>query len=226
LLRALVPEREVILTGIDFELAKSPAVNIGEPDRIAVIASDNALNIHGLHAFLNECWPRIKDAHANTSLHVVGKVGDKCRIDDPTIQYSPWVADLDQVYSDARVIINPTVAGTGLKIKSVQALAHGKPLVAWTSGVEGLHYVGEPPYIECRSWNEFAAAVVRLLRSESEAQALAKRALSYAQGEFSSNHVYASLRACLAEHSLSRDAGRGERETDRLARTYQDPAPL
>jgi glycosyltransferase involved in cell wall biosynthesis len=95
------------------------------------------------------------------------------------------------------VVINPTVAGTGLKIKSVQALAHGKPLVAWPNGVEGLNYDGEAPFRECRSWQEFAGAVVSLLKSDDDRRALAGRALAYATREFSADKVYANLRACL-----------------------------
>jgi len=133
-------------------------------------------------------------------LHVVGRVGEICRIDDSQIRYSGWVDDLDDVYRKARVIINPTIAGTGLKIKSVQALAHGKPLVAWTNGVEGLEYDGEAPFIECRSWPEFAEAVVRLLHSDLELAALAARALAYARTEFNAASVYASL-----GHRLSQD---------------------
>ena len=159
LLRSLVPEREVILVGMDFAVTGNEPPNLGNPDSIAVIASDNPLNVHGLRRFLAECWPQIKAAQPAATLHVVGRVGDACQSDDQAIRYSRWIPTLAEVYKDARVIINPAIAGTGLKIKSAEALAHGKPLVAWTNGVEGLDYIGSPPYIECRSWKEFADAV-------------------------------------------------------------------
>ena len=223
LLKALVPERKVLLTGMDFDgVEKSSTVGTC-PNSIAVIASDNALNVHGLRDFLAECWPQIQAAHPDALLNIVGKVGDHCRIEDPGVHYTPWVDDLSGVYREARVIINPTIAGTGLKIKSAQALAHGKPLVAWANGVEGLEYEGEPPYIQCNSWPEFAHAVVRLLRSEDESDTLARRALAYAQKEFCATKVYASVKTCLNEHlspryddrikQLESIAGRHQRNT-------------
>ena len=199
LLKALVPEREVLLAGIDFDVIDALTREEEVPNSIVVVASDNALNVHGLTAFLSECWPSIKADFPEVVLHVVGKVGEMCRIDDSSIWYSGWIEDLDQVYREASVIINPTIAGTGLKIKSVQALAHGKPLVAWTNGVEGLEYDGVAPFLECRSWKEFGDAVIRLLRSDIERNAMATRALSYAQREFSASRVYASLGRRLAE---------------------------
>ncbi len=208
ILKTLVPERKVILTTMDFETDDTVSVNNEGSDTIVVIGSDNELNIHGLRAFLKECWPGIKNDHPAARLHVVGKVGAKCRVGDQSIQYTAWVDDLTDVYREARVVINPTIAGTGLKVKSAEALAHGKPLVAWPNGVEGLEYSGEPPFIECRSWQEFGSAVVRLLRSESEANTLANRALSYAREQFSAPKVYASLGACLLEHtSQNRERG-------------------
>jgi len=200
ILKTLVPERKVIQTSVDFEPAQTIPVNSERSDTIVVIGADNELNIHGLRAFLKECWPEIKAAHPAARLHVIGKVGAKCRIDDQSIQYTPRVDDLTEAYREARVVINPTIAGTGLKIKSVEALANGKPLVAWPNGVEGLEYLGEPPFIECRSWQEFGSAVVRLLGSDSEAKTLANRALSYAREQFTPE-VYASLGASLLEHT-------------------------
>jgi glycosyltransferase involved in cell wall biosynthesis len=206
ILRELVPERQVILAGIDLDVVSSIDAAEELPNYVAVVASDNALNVHGLNAFLTECWPLIKERVPGVRLHIVGRVGDMCRIDDASIKYSGWISDLDQTYREAKVIINPTVAGTGLKIKSVQALAHGKPLVAWTNGVEGLPYVGEPPYVECESWLEFAAAVSELLRDERRRSSLVERALAYARVEFGAAKVYESLAECLAHAGASPSA--------------------
>jgi glycosyltransferase involved in cell wall biosynthesis len=206
LLKELVPEREVILAGMDLDVVSDLREEDVIPDTIIVVGSDNALNIHGLSAFLAECWPIIKKVHPKATLHVVGKVGDACRVNDMAIRYSGWVDDLDLVYREATIVINPTVAGTGLKIKSVQALAHGKPLVAWPNGVEGLEYSGTPPFRECRSWQEFADAIVILLQSGEERRVLSARALTYAKTMFAAETVYSALRTRLARQFNSQGA--------------------
>ena len=48
------------------------------------------------------------------------------------------VDDLAELYRSARVVINPVLAGTGLKIKTVEALSRLRPIVTWPTGVEGL----------------------------------------------------------------------------------------
>jgi glycosyltransferase involved in cell wall biosynthesis len=203
LLQDLVPDRDVFLTGIDFDVVASVDDAKVIPHSVTVVASDNELNVHGLTEFLSESWPAIRSAVPSATLHVVGNVGAKCPTSDRSVRYSGWVDDLDPVYREASVIINPTIAGTGLKIKSAQALAHGKPLVAWTNGVEGLDYNGPAPYVVCQSWRAFSDAVTCLLQSAEDRQRLSERALAYAKQKFDADGVYAALKYRLENHQTS-----------------------
>lgn len=204
-LKKVVPEREVLTVGIDFEVDSSNG-NISS-DSVVMVGSDNPLNVHGLRAFFDECWPEIKKAHPPATLNVVGKVGSHCKVEDASVNYFLRVDDLSALYRQSRVVINPAIAGTGLKVKSVEALAHGKPLVAWPHGVEGLECSGEAPYVECESWKEFAAAVIRLLQSEQTAQSLSERARAFARDKFDAETVYAPLRDRLQAHQSACKAG-------------------
>lgn len=199
-LRELVPERKVLTVGLDFEIDNSTSSELGRSDTITVVASDSPLNVHGLNAFFADCWPLIKAAHPAARLHVVGTIGARVRIEDAAISYTLRSENLREVYRQSRVVINPTIAGTGLKAKSAEALSYGKPLVAWPLGIDGLDYRGDAPYVICESWEDFAAAVVRILQSETEAQALSERALEYAKDRFQPASVYGPLSAYLRAH--------------------------
>jgi glycosyltransferase involved in cell wall biosynthesis len=200
--KKIVPEREVLTVGIDFDVHHSNSNGSVPSNTITFVGSGNPLNVHGLRSFFRECWPEIKTLHPEAILNVVGKVGTECQVEDASVNYFPRVEDLSDLYRKSRVVINPTIAGTGLKVKSVEALAHGKPLVAWPHGVEGLEYSGDAPYIKCESWTEFAAAVIRVLQSESAARTLGERALAFAKAKFDSETVYAPLRDRLQAHQL------------------------
>jgi polysaccharide biosynthesis protein PslH len=56
---------------------------------------------------------------------------------DPRIQFLGRV-EYDEFYSMTDVILNPMMNGTGLKYKSCEALARGKPLLTTTIGASGL----------------------------------------------------------------------------------------
>ena len=108
------------------------------------------------------------------------------------------VDDLDPVYRRARVVVNPAVAGTGLKIKTVEALSRLRPIVTWPNGAEGLPPQMAALVTPAEDWLDFAERVVAWLRSETPAFDAATAA-SIRQ-LLSSDHVYAELEARLARY--------------------------
>ena len=49
------------------------------------------------------------------------------------------VDDLDSFYRQVDIVINPMIGGTGLKIKSLEALSFGKPLIATKDAMVGIN---------------------------------------------------------------------------------------
>lgn len=195
--RKLVARRAVITVGIDFEVVEDADDSSVVPGTVLVVGSDNPLNRHGLKLFYEDAWRIVRAGHPDAVLRVVGKLGNDLRIDDPRVQRVGWVPDLNDEYRKAAVVINPTVAGTGLKIKSVEALCRGKALVGTPNSVEGIEAHGESPYMIGCDWNAFARAVLLLLDSDCERRALQRRAIEFARDTFSTERVYASLGATL-----------------------------
>lgn len=203
LFRQLVPEKEVLTVGIDYDVVNEIDNSSVIPDTILIIASNNPLNIHGLTEFYKNAWPQIYERNPKAILRVIGKIGNCFHADSKRVQIVGWVENLDYEYRKATVVINPTIAGTGLKIKSVEALCRGKPLVAWPNGIEGLDFIGEAPFIICNSWSEFTASVLMLLASEEKRAKLQYRALQFSKQNFSSSKVYSALSQRLQQRLVS-----------------------
>lgn len=189
----LVPERDVVTTGIDFEVVADIDNSAEQRGTVLVVGSDNPLNVHGLRHFHEHCWPRIRQSHPGAVLRVVGKLANHLETGDAQVHCVGWVADLDEEYRRAAVVINPTLAGTGLKIKSVEALCRGKALVGTPNSVEGIDFDGEPPFMVGENAEEFAAHVSALLNSDQQRLQLQKAAWRYALENFSTETVYRPL---------------------------------
>ena len=160
-LAVLAPNTPVLTAGVDF-----PALDVGLPPEhptILVVAHSNALNIKGVQDFLRFAWPRIRAARVDVRFIVVGSVAESIRYPDPQVHLVGVVEDLAAHYGRARVVINPSVAGTGLKIKTVESIAYFRPIVTFPAGVEG---IDEPLLNMCHvasDWYEFAEKVSTLL---------------------------------------------------------------
>jgi hypothetical protein len=193
ILRTLAPNREVLTAGVDFEVIDSdwPA----DPMAFCV-GSDNPRNMLGLRDFLKFAWPEIRSAVPNARLTVAGSVGAAVPDYVKGVDVLGHVDDLDPLYLKARVVVNPAVAGTGLKVKTVEALSRLRPIVTWPNGLEGL-----PPGMAelvppAQDWFDFAECVTRWLRAETPAFDAATSA-SFRQ-VLSADLVYGALKARLA----------------------------
>jgi hypothetical protein len=161
-LKALVPHREVLVSGVDATIHE----NAEWPNlpTLLLAGSANPLNVTGLRDFLRFCWPGILEHVPDAQLRIAGGVGRAAPPGEPGVAVLGHVPDLTAEYHAARVVINPAVAGTGLKIKTVEALAHLRPVVGWTHNRDGLPEAFNEFVYEATNWRDFSQELVRRLR--------------------------------------------------------------
>lgn len=115
--------------------------SIGPKKRVLLIGSDNRLNVDGLHWFTKEVWPFVYSKNPDSELMVAGSI---CNLkdefnQDSGITFYGRYENEDEIYSKAEICINPMQDGTGLKIKTLEALAHGKWVISTFEGSAGLN---------------------------------------------------------------------------------------
>jgi O-antigen biosynthesis protein len=105
-------------------------------------------------------------------------------------------AELAEVYDRARVAVVPLRCGAGVKLKTVEALRSGVPLVTTQVGAQGLVGLASVVAVEddpaC-----FAAAVVALLRDDAMWEIRRQAQIDYARLRFSRDTLTVSLRRAL-----------------------------
>ncbi len=106
--------------------------------KILFLASDNPINVHAIDNFLIDIWPTLKRELPNLCLILAGKVCDKVENSPAGVEKLGMVEDIEQLYRDVDAVINPVLFGTGLNIKSIEALGFAKPLVTTEKGADGL----------------------------------------------------------------------------------------
>lgn len=166
-LRELFPRARVILVPHSYQqIPRRP----GGPDSrtILYVGSSNPYNVHGLRQFLDLAWPSIVARVPEATLRIVGSIPALEAIVTARIVQIGRVTD-DQLlreYQTANVVINPQVAGTGLKIKCVEALSVGCPLVTNDAGADGLEEGAGTAFLLAKDWHEFANHVTTILTDD------------------------------------------------------------
>ncbi|WP_431284614.1 class I SAM-dependent methyltransferase [Humitalea sp. 24SJ18S-53] len=168
-LRRIAPKARVVVVGVDMPVEMSRATLVAAPV-VLLVASGNPMNAKGLRDFLRFAWPLVLQAVPGAELRVVGSVGAAVPGQEAGVHRLGLVDDLGAAYAQARVVINPAVAGTGVKIKTLEAFANLRPLVTWPAGLDGVP-ADLRDLCECvTDWYAFAEALIRMLEDDNAAR--------------------------------------------------------
>ena len=175
LMREMAPKTRVIVAGHhagDCEIVqpKKSADSSEAKLSLGYIASVNDSNIDAIESFLEQVWPRIGD-RAEVELVVAGAICKKIpsRVDQLNLKTAGRVRLLGSVknlidfYREIDVAINPVQFGTGLKIKTAEALSHGIPVLTTEPKMAAHEDSQSTAVVYCGSLAELADKVEWLL---------------------------------------------------------------
>jgi GT2 family glycosyltransferase len=97
-------------------------------------------NRDGLRWFLREAFPQVLRRHPQLRLQITGAAAD---VNDLGVLHAAVdclgrVPDLRPLYDSTLAVVAPVRYGAGVKIKVIEAIAHGVPVVTTTVGIEGI----------------------------------------------------------------------------------------
>ena len=172
----------VVPNGVD--AATVPyAAPLPSSERVVFVASmDSDANHDGAMFLMQDIWPLVKAKRPAARLIIVGR-GPRPALrslhNGQDIVVTGKVGEVLSFYRDAAVAVVPLRSGGGTRLKILEAMAAGIPVVTTTVGCEGIEVKAGVHALFADDPAAFAAAVVRLM----DEPALALR-LSAAAREF------------------------------------------
>lgn len=147
---------------------------------IIYVAGDNLHNIKAAEWFFKNVYPLLD---SSIKFCIVGAINKNIfeKINIHKVSYAP---DLNDYYPHARIAICPMLTGTGVKVKVVEALSYGLPVVCNPRGVDGLVNKTENGCVVTESAIDFAAAIRELLANPGYYKEISMQAASF----FIKNH--------------------------------------
>ncbi|WP_018601519.1 glycosyltransferase family 4 protein [Mycobacterium sp. 155] len=101
-------------------------------------------NDEGLRSFICDTWPKVLSRIPNARLRVVGRepqpelLAAIASFGSGSISLEGYVPDLDTLMAQSAAILNPMRFGSGVKIKILESLGRGLPVVSTTIGARGV----------------------------------------------------------------------------------------
>ena len=136
-------------------------------------------NIEAAEFLIEQIWPHIYRAMPEARLIIAGTLPARIRGYDmgiPGVEFTGFVDDLEELYQRSRVVCAPILAGSGTRIKIIEAASYGKAIVATRVGAEGIDMRDGAELLLRDDPGSFADACLQLLNDSVLCEQLGRAA--------------------------------------------------
>jgi glycosyltransferase involved in cell wall biosynthesis len=170
---------EVVENGVDVGYFK-PSPIPRDPCRLLFLGSlDWRPNLDGIRAFLEQVYPSIRSSNAAARFAIVGRNPPswlhELVLKTPGVELHADVPDVRPFLAECGAMVVPLRIGGGSRLKILEALAAGAPVVSTRIGAEGLHLQPERDFSMSEGMEDLAEQVLRAIASPEAIQAQARR---------------------------------------------------
>ncbi len=203
-LRRLLPGLDVTVVpnGVDLTFLQ-PGVVPAQPglSRNALVFTgkmDYRPNVDAVLWFVDAVLPLILQQAPDAHFYVVGQQPHArlARLaEHPAVTLTGRVPDVRPYIAGAGVYVVPLRIGGGTRLKVLEAMAMGRPIVSTRLGCDGFAFTGGQEVVFADEPAAFAASVLALLRDPAQAAALGRRARQHVEAELGWDAIVPRLEA-------------------------------
>lgn len=123
-------------------------------EKVGIVASANQINLAIVSQLLEAINTKVDGKPIPFTVHIAGQVKnmvDALPSSEQSIFHQSWVKmhgfvpEIADFYNEMDVIVSPVTMGTGINVKTVQAMAYGMPLLTTSCGGKGIE-TGDPAH--------------------------------------------------------------------------------
>lgn len=145
------------------------------------VGSDNPFNIEALNWFVDKVLPHFSN---RVKVCIIGRVCNHIA-DNKNIKKIIFASELENYYRESKIAICPMIRGTGIKIKVVEALSFGLPVVGTEKAVDGFSQKTGNGCLVSNDEREFANIIIQLLDNAIAYQKQRSEAIEFFKNNFS-----------------------------------------
>jgi glycosyltransferase involved in cell wall biosynthesis len=161
---------KTILTGINLsEYSTQKGPNFIKKSVFFFGSMDWLPNQQAVFWFLDNCWELILEEIPECVFIIAGRniPSHIKQLESPQILIKENVAEAKEIYSNYNIMLAPLQSGSGLRIKIVEGLAHGKAIVSTDIGAEGIPIQSNETIFLANDPKEFVDKITKLLSNEA-----------------------------------------------------------
>jgi polysaccharide biosynthesis protein PslH len=160
-------------------------------------------NQEGIMWFIQEVFPQLRHRHQTLTFHIAGRNAPRWlqkRLSADGIAFHGEIPDAQQFIKSHDILVAPCFSGGGMRVKIIEAMALGIPVLTTPIGAEGLNAVNEEHILITDSAREFADYLDRLLKFPDFYGKIGENAMSFIRQHFNNMKISAELAEFYKSH--------------------------
>jgi len=192
-MQSLLPGKTVgiIPNGVDCTYYKEKKVKRTSPPRILYGVSNFEWlqNQEAVKILLDDIWPKIKKKYSSPAkVWIVGRKMPewikKRSAEDKDVLITENIADARDAYTSASLMITPIKGGGGTRIKILEAMAAGLPVISTSIGIAGLNVTDGKNAFIADTTDDFVKKATLLLQNRKLAENVGKSGQEHVETYF------------------------------------------
>jgi len=186
---------EAIPFGIDPDQFPETNAEPEFPSLFSIGAMNWIPNLEGICWFLEKVWPEIHRKYPRLHYYLAGRhmpgwLSEK-RL--PNVEVVGEVEDATAFMRSKAILIVPLFSGSGIRIKIIEGMATGKPIIATTVGAEGIHYIRDKNIFIADTADEFVRCISTCIENKAMCETVGRNARDLILAEYNRDLIISKL---------------------------------
>jgi len=172
----------IVPNGVDADWFRQGKFSKPHPPTILYVGNFKWLqNVEAVEILVRQVWPEIKRRVPSALLKIVGRGMDQRvrQLTNDHIAIDETVSDIRDAYQNADLIVTPIEGPGGTRLKILEAMASGVPVVSTSVGVEGLKVKNGKEVFICDNYHDMGIVAAKLLKTPKFAKSVAQKAQEF-----------------------------------------------
>ena len=174
-------------TGIDSSVLIPNSKNLKHPTLFHIGSLEWSPNQEGLIWFFDNCWDLIREKYPDLQFFIAGRNAPhwfQKMMNLPNVVFKGEVADAYEFINSKSIMVVPLFSGSGMRIKIIEGMALGKPIVTTSVGTEGISTTSGVNIVVTNGVDGFVQSISDLIEDREYFDKISKNAIEYIHENF------------------------------------------